>query len=711
MDISEKMKLKIKEIYDIKIQLLFNNIKDIQYEIEEILNNITTNELPDDMAKINQIIVDYNILVKSQNNRYIFSFGERPFNLLNLFINNTLEPPLLLIKEMYNSIEERLLEEIIKLVEKFPDFYSIIKDKLYIKSRLENATYFLNEINHTLNEYKNILDNEIRGYFNKLVHYSYINGYNIYDKPCDESFCLISQNEANEANEDFDFDYNDINNIGSDYNLTSFSELRKKINRNIDLEDKTKGYDSSMGSLTKDDLAYYIMIIQNTLLNLNQTYLSKEFKNINKTITRFITKINETYLNKLERSFSMTLLHFSTVLTENSYQQLKNNIYKQYYDIELYINLQSNITRVLMDNYINVLNYTSVLIQIMDSMIYIKSISYYDIIDNAIKNKFKQIGSTLRNLDKSESNKNSYFSNLYGTTRDEIEKAYNYYEKAVTNHEQKFMAQFNESYNRYYKDNFDYITFIDNQIDKANNLYDSVNNEINNKIEEFKNYLTNTSVVKTLNNIKMSIESKVKNLFSNFAGKNGNYTFLENLKTIFKKVYKTVCKTDLNFPNPPLELDYPFPFMPIPAFPFLQVRIIPYLYLVAHFGTNCKNPNNDIGIFVDMYIKAEISLSLEVGIYIPGCTSSAFELSVSIGIKGVLFSGKIGLQLNINLVKKIFEIDLYHELRAFEYGAYAIFRIKINLKIYKLDKKFPILEKYFPTIAKIKHKLLQYKLK
>ena len=89
----------------------------------------------------------------------------------------------------------------------------------------------------------------------------------------------------------------------------------------------------------------------------------------------------------------------------------------------------------------------------------------------------------------------------------------------------------------------------------------------------------------------------------------------------------------MNFPNPPLELDYPFPFMPIPAFPFLQVRIIPYLYLVAHFGTDCSI--FDIDVLVDMYIEAEISLSLEVGIYIPGITSSAFELSVTIGIKGV----------------------------------------------------------------------------
>ena len=409
----------------------------------------------------------------------------------------------------------------------------------------------------------------------------------------------------------------------------------------------------------------------------------------------------------------MALLRFSTILTDNSYQKLKKNMYKQYYDIELYINLQSNITRVLMDNYINVLNYTSVLIQIMDSMIYIKAISYYDIIDNSIKNKFEQIGTTLRNLDKSESNKNSYFSKLYGTIHDEIKKAYNYYEKAVNNHEKKFMAQYNEYYDRYYKDIFNNITtFIDNQIDKINNIYDTINNEINNKIQEFTNYLKNTTFVKQLNKIKNSIESKVKNLFSNFSGKSGNFTFLENLKKIYEKInktYKTVCKANLNFPDPPLKLDYPFPFMPIPAFPFLQVRIIPYLYLVSHFGTDCSI--FDIDILVDMYIEAEISLSLEVGIYIPGITSSAFELSVAIGIKGVLFSGKIGLQLNIYLVKKTLEIDLYHELRAFEYGAYAIFRIKINLKIYKLDKKFPILEKYFPNKPKVKHKKLQYKLK
>lgn len=378
-----------------------------------------------------------------------------------------------------------------------------------------------------------------------------------------------------------------------------------------------------------------------------------------------------------------------------------------------------------MDNYLNLLNDTSLLFQIMDSMIYIKVLSYYDIINNEIQNKFEQIESTaLRTLGKSESNGN-FFSNLYNKTRNQVKKSYNYYQIAVKNHEEKFMAQYNEYYDKYYQTTFDYIN---NKIDLFNQKIEDMSNSVKNylknttfvkNLEDFGKYLKdkslsiikdlgnklkNTTFVKALNKYRLSLESKMKKLFGNFSG---NTSFIDKVKNVYNKT----CNISYNFPEPPFKMDYPFPVMFIPAFPFLQVRIIPYVFLGAHFGTSCYKPKFDIGLFVDMNIMAEISLSLEVGIYIPGTPTPSFELSVKVGIKGVLFSGKVGVGINLYFTKKTLEIDLYSELRAFEYYAYALYRIKIDLKFYNLDKSFPILEKYFPNMSKEKHKILQYKIK
>ena len=62
----------------------------------------------------------------------------------------------MLIKQSYNSIEDALINNIKEIVNNFPKFYSLIKEKLSIKSKLENITIDNREINSSLNEYRDI---------------------------------------------------------------------------------------------------------------------------------------------------------------------------------------------------------------------------------------------------------------------------------------------------------------------------------------------------------------------------------------------------------------------------------------------------------------------------------------------------------------------------------------------------------------------------
>ena len=176
--------------FDEKLNSLYNIISNISDNILYLVENISINQLPEDMEKMNELIINYNILVENQNNRYNFIVGEKPFKLLNQFIETELEPPLFLIKEKYDEIEQKLLSEIKIIADNFPDCYSIVKENI-ILSRIEKVEMYLNDINLTLIKYKDEMVEDISSYINKRIHYSYINGFLTFDQPCNESYCSI----------------------------------------------------------------------------------------------------------------------------------------------------------------------------------------------------------------------------------------------------------------------------------------------------------------------------------------------------------------------------------------------------------------------------------------------------------------------------------------------------------------------------------------
>lgn len=314
-----------------------------------------------------------------------------------------------------------------------------------MESRIANSSYFFNEINSTLFEYKDILNEEISGYFNNLTKYTYINGLNTYEYQCNDSFCYsYKKNETNGSlmnDNDYnidDDDDDDLNIMFTEYNSLSMKELKSQINKNINLENKNNEYNSKMGSLSKKDIFYYLQVFQKTLFDLNQTYLQKEYKNLNKTISKYIDKINITYLSKLKRSFEMTLLKFATILTEDSFKKMENNVYKQYYQIESYITSSSEITDLIMDRYLNFLNDTSILFEVMNSLTFMKVLGYYDIVHNSIQNQFQEIKSlNLRtlNTEKSKTSNEAYFKKFFKDIDESLKDLHNHYENKFKENE------------------------------------------------------------------------------------------------------------------------------------------------------------------------------------------------------------------------------------------------------------------------------------
>ena len=146
--ITNEIKTKIKTILDdkfYKVNFISNNYSIV---IENILINKTTIELNEEMLPIYDLIKDFNLIIKNQNNYFNFIVGERPFDLINIFIEEDLRPPLVLIKEKYSFIEEKIIEFISEKADNFPDCYSMVRDN-YPNSSIEDIHDYLNEINET----------------------------------------------------------------------------------------------------------------------------------------------------------------------------------------------------------------------------------------------------------------------------------------------------------------------------------------------------------------------------------------------------------------------------------------------------------------------------------------------------------------------------------------------------------------------------------
>ena len=617
-----KIKTLIYESTSTEIQSLFKIIDKSQKEIENKLKKIVTSEIPDDMIKLNELIVNYTLLVQNQNNRFKFSFGQEPFDLLYNFTKNDLEPPLLLIKELYNSIEERLIEEITKIVDNFPDYYTIIKEKLYIESRLENATAILNEINSTLYEYREELNDDLSQYFNKLIHFAYINGIKTFDKECSESFCQVHKENNSESDEINDEDTEAI--ILGEFSLLSPSDTKKKKNQKVDLKKKYLPY---MGPLTKDDILYYLYQLQNTLYNLNKTYLSKEYRNINRTVSSFINKVNFTYLTKLERSFEISLLKFSTVLTEPSYEKLKKNIYKQYYQIENYINEISYYSKNVMDEFSNTLNNTSIFIKVINSQTFFRVLGYYNILSDYMQSKIREINIfDLRHL-----GNDSNFESMFGDVIKELNGIFN------------------------------------------------KNEDIIDQLEKKADSLIRNSMKKIIKKIKMP------EFGSTFKY---NPTKLFNISKNYFKGLKEKCN-DLSkkIKNKEFAPYIPPIIIALPIIPILQLRFIPTVFLKPEFNFTCTNENNETGAFLRLSVQAEVSLSIELGLYLPGINSPV-ELFISVGLKGVLGAGMIGLKLEYNLNQNQLVFLLEYKLEALSLYFYIQFKFTINIQIHKFEFQF-----------------------
>ena len=393
-DISKELLIK-KLLYNIKgiISKSINNIKfkiytimdDIIINITKILDSKQTKILLNDMTIINELIINYTKVVNIQNNRFLFKVSEKSFKIIYDFIHSDLKPPLILIKNHYNTIEEKLLNELIRIINGFPNYVGILKNEVKLHIIHNNISSHIEKVNELFLNYSNILLKEYESYINKLIHYTYINGLYFYDKPCNDSFCFINLENENKERilEQVQFFKKNFTNI-------NINRGKIKKRRTIKIR-KLDEYNHTMGAISQSDIESFLLDLKDILIYFQKLYLKDEYKNINKNANVFFNKINGTFIRRLYKSIHMVDIKFSTILTKNFYETFVNNIYKQYNDIENYIYNNSDIIEIKKNNFIDLLIDPSNFIEKLFNISYNRIIKYYLAFEYLIQNQMKYI--------------------------------------------------------------------------------------------------------------------------------------------------------------------------------------------------------------------------------------------------------------------------------------------------------------------------------
>ena len=707
--IIKSLKSTIQNSFELKLNKLYNFLESYKINIEKVLEKIKTENLPEDMNNLYELIINYTEVVNNQNNRFVFKVSEIPFNLSYDFINDDLKPPLILIKELYNSIEEKLLNELIEIIKSFPDNYLLIKDKLQLESIYDNTSLFYDYVNETLLNYDNILQKELQSYINKLIQFTFIKGLDYYKGECNNFDCYNDSEIINNTN---------FRRLEIKENNYKFDFIKHRVNRtNISKFRKLEEYNSKMGAISENDINDFLLEMEYILYSFNDSYLGKDYKNINRAFNLFYYNMKDNYLFKLKRSIEMAAFKFSTILTEESYNKLKDNMYIQYNKIDSYVNNNLELINISKNNFLNLLNYSSSFIELIYNLSYQRVDGYYKTFSELIQNKMKYI---------SENELKSYNNRKLSEENKEEDEDFRKELKEYPD-----IPKWTDDKNKDNKDNKNNNENNDNKDNKENkDNKDNKNNNENNdnkEIEKFRNEKENSNKgIKSfetfweLTKKFFMLEWDKENIIKN-DDENGD----KNMLGLFKKEFEPSQSITINMEEINLSLDFclkikvnfnedTFKF-PLKIFPYFEIAfaIIPAIEsgVCISLGFDAdkylKKEDYSLSLFLDVYGKFEVSLSFDLGFYCPS-SKNPIRMSLNLGIKGIIFSGKAGIKLTFYLNPEKYSIDFYYEYKSFQFNFYVLLKITIKIKIINFDINVDIFNYLIFGLKFEYHKILNY---
>ena len=388
-----------------------------------------------------------------------------------------------------------------------------------------------------------------------------------------------------------------------------------------------------MGAISEEDINNYISKIKNTLFNFYNSYATKGYANLKKNLNLFLMKSCNSYLLKLKNNIDLVSLKFLTILTREANNKLKIKLYNQYNKIEYYIKNNSKNVEAVVEKYLNLLNNSFNLMELSYSIVYTRGNEYFQIFSDIIQGKLKSINN--------EEMKSYRYRNLFEIS--ELQNSMGYISTYFKNYIMAYRIDLYEFKNRW-------------------------KNNLNNFKNQFK-YEEATKAQFSLDLIEKTFSASIsfcKGITSKF-------------ESLFEK-FKFLKFTLLIIPGVNFEIGIK---------PFFNARVCFGIGFYKNYSVS-----NDSYFFITRYGEAEIGADLDAGIYIPNSICN-IHFGVSLGLKGILGSGKIGIKLQMfskGEPKYLISFDLFSELHALSLSFYVKITFEITFvnfstefEIYKLQ--------------------------
>ena len=174
-------------------------------------------------------------------------------------------------------------------------------------------------------------------------------------------------------------------------NKLNITKINERRNKNIDFKRRLTTFDSTMGSLSKDDVIPLLLDIKDKIYDLNNTYINNFDINAEKKTENYINKVNNTYMVRLDRTIATSISQFSPILSKDCFQKLLDNMYKEYYKLQKYLANITNHLQEEIDELIIKLKHTSYFMREVNDISYNKIIGYFNILTEVINSRYEII--------------------------------------------------------------------------------------------------------------------------------------------------------------------------------------------------------------------------------------------------------------------------------------------------------------------------------
>ena len=360
----------------------------------------------------------------------------------------------------------------------------------------------------------------------------------------------------------------------------------------------------------------------------------------------------------------MAALKFSTFLTKESFKFLEEEMFSNYYIIEKYIFNFSEKLKNETYNLIKSIKKTSEYLQNIDNYIYDKIIGIYDILFKLIENKYSSVSS----------------------------EEYKNYKRKLENRFRKIDEEDEDEDEPEGPNQIDFESDFQKMKIDSDNLFSEIFSEV---IIPEKSEIMGGLIVDLIEGEKDFKESIIDNLNLNV----GITIVLKDFKLQSVNLGLNLCLTLIEFK-----------YYIIVLFSFLenlQFRIVPSIDLNTCFQIGRETQLKEEGktddkFIIDLSLNLEISVSLEIGLYFPPIPTEGVEMSFTIGMKGILGAGRIGVKLEAyskdvtgNETKNSIKIYSYYEYKAIQFYAFILFKIEIQMGFFSFSFKFYLFNKLF----------------